>query len=198
MAVFEYLEGNGQTKFIGFRVVRSFGSSDDVRQEYFSLKKMSYDEARKAAYELDSKWEKEAQKVSIDKGIEEFRTHSQKALTSTSKIIAPGFRAYIGLEKRKVNGQVFPYVFPCFIVSNPGKKDKTFRINSLGYDAAFIAALKYYRETREISDTQALSLMARLPDKKTFTEQLRAGVLDRGVKVTKTEILEKLQQKQGK
>jgi len=199
MAVFEYNQDQSGTGFSGFRVARTIGSAKEYRQKYFAFSKYDHSEAKRLAYALDEKWKNEAKQTIVHRSVDEYsavalnKTKPKDSL-SRSVHIAKGFRAYIGVEKKTINGITIPYIFPCFLVKKPGRKnsEKVFRINTLGYARAFNEAVKYYQETRDISVSDVLALQARCPEKNVFTVQLRQTLLDRGVTVTKKKILEKL------
>ena len=190
MAVIEYKEYEHDGGFVGFRTVRTIGTEKDYRQKYFSLQDYTYTTAKRLAHELDEKWKREAEKVIKSKAKDIYKPRTKKDL----HIIAEGFRAYIEVDKKIRAGELRTYYSPCFLVKVPGagKGDLSFRPRKLGYQGAYVKAVKKYCEIHKLSSGDKLALLAKQPDKSLFTAHLLNKLRKRGYKLSKKALLEML------
>ncbi len=191
MAVIEYKAGEHGGGFVGFRVARTIGVESDYRQEYFSLSDYSRAEARRLANELEASWKQEAQDV-IKSKRKNINTPRSK---SDGHIIADGFRAGIGIERKVRSGVLRTYFVPCFWVKIPGvgKSNMTFRIRKYGFKSAYIKAATKYGEIHQLSTNDRLALIAREPEKELFTGSILRKLRKNGHKLTKKALLEMLE-----
>ncbi len=189
MSVKEYKQFDHGGGFVGFRVSRTIGSNSDYRQAYFSTNKYRLREAKKMAYELDRKWEAEANEIKA-KARREFR----KKKGAGKHIITDGLRAYISVDKKIRASEARTYFCPCFMVKKPGQgqADITFRIQKHGFHGAYVKAAREYCRIHGLSKNENLSLIALMPDRSLFTDYLLRNLRKRGHKLSKKALLEKL------
>lgn len=183
MAVMYYAEGEHDAGFIGFRVATTI-STDDYRQAYFSINEYSHQTAEFLANRLHDKWK--AAMVKLENKTTKLRKNSGP------HIISQGIRAEINVE-RKMRGELRTYFTPCFAVKVPGygKSDLIFRTAKLGYVQAFEKAVEKYCDLHDLSDTQYVELLTRIPEVSIFTEYL-LNITKQRHDITKEDILSKL------
>tara|TARA_R110002073_G_scaffold27369_1_gene88432 strand:+ start:60 stop:617 length:558 start_codon:yes stop_codon:yes gene_type:complete len=180
MAVIEYKEGEHPQGLIGFRVARTLGS-DNHRKEYFFSLSVHGAKAEALAKAKDQELAEIAQ--------QNRRTNSLKRKSPYQ--FATGFCAKILVERKVRGGEMRTYFCPAFCVSHGGK-DKAFRIPKLGFSGAWSKAVNYFALTRELNGNEALSLLARKPEKSVFTSTLLKKTQSRGHKLTSRRIKEML------
>ena len=190
MAVIEYKEGEHGGGFIGFRVARTIGTASDYRQEYFSLSDYPRAEARSLANELEDVWKQEAREVLQSKTRNIYMSRPKAGV----HIIADGFRASIGIERKVRGGELRTYFVPCFLVKMPGygKSNITYRIRKLGYKSAYVKAAKKYGDIHNLSTNDRLALIAKEPNKGVFTDYLLKKIRGNGHKLSKKDLLSML------
>lgn len=180
MAVIEYKEGEHPQGLIGYRVARTLGS-DKVRKEFFFSISVYGDKAQQLAIEKDSELAQIA--------LQNRRSNSLKRKSNYQ--FATGFCAKILVERKARGGELRTYFCPSFCVSHNGK-DRTFRIPKWGYSGAWSKAVSFFAETRNLDGNEALSLLARKPEKSVFTGVLLKRVIQRGHKLTAKKLREML------
>jgi len=172
MAVIEYKEGEHPQGLIGFRVARTLGS-DSLRKEFFFSTSTYGDKAKSLAYEKDQELKKIAKVNRRNNALKRKSNHQ----------FATGFCAKVLVERKKRGGEIRTYFCPAFCVSYQGK-DKAFRIPKWGYQLAWSKAVGFFVESRELDGNEALSLLARKPEKTIFTGVLLKRTKQRGHKIT--------------
>jgi len=180
MAVIEYKEGEHPQGLVGFRVARTLGS-DSHRKEYFFSTSTYGDKAKELAYDKDREL---AEIAKVNR-----RNNSLKRKSNYQ--FATGFCAKILVERKTRGGELRTYFCPAFCVSHEGK-DKAFRIPKWGYQLAWSKAVSFFVESRELDGNEALSLLARKPDKSIFTGTLLKRTNQRGHKITSKRMKEML------
>lgn len=180
MAIIEYKEGEHPQGLIGFRVARTLGS-DANRKEFFFSTSVHGDKA----YQLAKEKEQELAAIALD-------NRRKNALKRKSNYqFATGFCAKILVERKTRGGELRTYFCPAFCVSYDGK-DRAFRIPKWSYAGAWAKAVSFFVETRDLDGNEALSLLARKPDKSIFTGNLLKRVTRRGHKLTGKKLKEML------
>lgn len=172
MAVIEYKKGEHPQGLIGYRVARTLGS-DSQRKEYFFSTSVHGSKAEELARAKDRELAELAQKNR--------RLNSLKRKSPYQ--FATGFCAKILVERKVRGGETRTYFCPAFCVSHDGR-DKAFRIPKLGFSGAWGKAVNYFAESRGLNGNEALSLLARKPDKSVFTGTLLQKTQSRGHKLT--------------
>ncbi len=182
MTILEYKKDEHPSGFIGFRVVRTLGANDDYRQKYFSINKYGYDAAKVAAQAQDLEWKKVA-----ENNKKNFKNKLNVKKNSNPGVIVNGLRAYIIAEKKLRREGYKHYYTPCFIVKKPGvgNPDITFRITKHGYRSAYVKAVKKYCELHALGNNDKLRMIALLPDRSLFMNDMLKNLRDRGHKMTK-------------
>lgn len=180
MAVIEYKQGDHPQGLIGFRVARTLGS-DKERKEFFFSRSVYGDKAHELALQKDQELKELAQ-----------QNKRQNALKRKSNYqFATGFCAKILVERKTRGGELRTYFCPAFCVSHEGK-DRAFRIPKWGYAGAWSKAVSFFAETRHLDGNEALSLLARKPEKSIFSGRLLKRVTERGHKLTAKKLREML------
>ena len=180
MAVIEYKEGQHPQGLTGYRVARTLGS-DKVRKEFFFSNSIYGEQAQKLALEKDS----ELASIALD-------NRKKNALKRKSNYqFATGFCAKILIERKTRGGELRTYFYPAFCVSHDGK-DRTFRITKWGYQGAWSKAVSFFAKTRQLDGNEALSLVARKPEKSVFTGMLLKRTTQRGHRLTTKKLKEML------
>ena len=180
MAIIEYKEGKHPQGLIGFRVARTLGSDKDRKEFFFSTS--IYGEK---AYQLAKEKDKELAEIAR-------KNRRKNALKRKSNYqFATGFCAKILTERKTRGGELRTYFCPAFCVTHDGK-DQTFRIPKWSYAGAWSKAVSFFAETRGLDGNEALSLLARKPEKSIFTGALLKRVTKRGHKLTSKKLKEML------
>jgi len=180
MAVIEYKQGEHPQGLVGFRVARTLGSDKDRKEFFFSIS-IHGDRAHQLAEEKDQ----ELAKIALG-------NRRQNSLKRKSNYqFATGFCAKILVERKTRGGELRTYFCPAFCVSHNGK-DRAFRIPKWSYQGAWAKAVSFFVETRELDGNEALSLLARKPEKSVFTGALLKRVTQRGHKLTSKKLKEML------
>ena len=180
MAVIEYKEGEHPQGLIGFRVARTLGS-DKERKEYFFSASVYGARAQQLARTKDQ----ELASIAAE-------NRRQNALKRKSDYqFATGFCAKLLVERKVRGGELRTYFCPAFCVSDSGR-DRSFRIPKWGYQNAWSKAVSHFIETRGLDGNEALSLLARKPDKNIFTGTLLSRIRKRGHKLSKKALLDML------
>lgn len=181
MAVIEYKEGEHPQGLVGFRVARTLGSDKNRKEFFFSLS-IHGEKAQTLAAQKDQELKLLAEK-----------NKRSNALKSKSNYqFATGFCAKILIERKTRGGELRTYFCPAFCVSNQGK-DRAFRVSKWGYAGAWSKAVAFFAETRNLDGNEALSLLARKPEKTVFTGRLLKRVTERGHKLTARKLKEMLE-----
>jgi len=172
MAVIEYKKGEHPQGLVGFRVARTLGS-DNQRKEYFFSISVHGSKAEDLARTKDQELSELARKNR--------RLNSLKRKSPYQ--FATGFCAKILVERKVRGGETRTYFCPAFCVSYDGR-DKAFRIPKLGFSGAWAKAVNYFAESRSLNGNEALSLLARKPDKSIFIDTMLKKTQSRGHKLT--------------
>lgn len=180
MTVIEYKEGEHPQGLVGFRVARTLGS-DNLRKEFFYSTSTYGDRAKELAYAKDKELEEIAKVNRRNNALKRKSNHQ----------FATGFCAKILVERKKRGGELRTYFCPAFCVSHQGK-DKAFRIPKWGYQLAWSKAVSFFVESRGLDGNEALSLLARKPEKSIFTGVLLKRTKRRGHAITAKKIQEML------
>lgn len=180
MAVIEYKEGEHPQGLVGFRVARTLGS-DKTRKEYFFSISVYGSNARSLAEAKDAELAEIAD--------ENRRSNALKRKSNYQ--FATGFCAKILVERKTRGGELRTYFCPAFCVSHEGK-DRAFRIPKWSYAGAWSKAVSFFAETRRLDGNEALSLLARKPEKSVFTGTLLKRITQRGHKLTAKKLKEML------
>lgn len=180
MAVIEYKAGEHPQGLVGFRVARTLGS-DDHRKEYFFSISVYGNKAKELALGKD----KELAVIAK----ENRRINSLKRKSNYQ--FATGFCAKILVERKTRGGELRTYFCPAFCVSHEGK-DRAFRIPKWGYQLAWSKAVSFFAESRGLDGNEALSLLARKPEKEIYTRVLLKRTNQRGHKITAKKMKEML------
>ncbi|WP_415913229.1 hypothetical protein [Neptuniibacter sp. QD37_11] len=186
MAVLEYQEGEHPGGFIGFRVARTIGDDNDYRQMYFGLREYSYDTAKQLAHEIDKEWLEQARTVVQGKRLEGL-------INPTENGIATGLRAYIAAEGKKQKSGKEWYYTPVFIARIGKHKERLYRIPKLSYEEAFRQAVMTVAEYYGYTNSEIASLMAKMPPKSFFTDELHHRLRLRGHHIPVDHIADKLE-----
>lgn len=159
MTIREYVENEHPAKFIGLRVVVKVGS--DYRQKYFSFKSKKYsktllndkeiESVRQEAKVLNNSWnmERNFTQTMKERDCKENRRASSAYTTGIS-----GIKMKFAAYGRKHTGIPTKYYTAIFRISGSTKGvrfDKTYNINSIGYDMAWLKAVMYYAEQKSLS-----------------------------------------------
>ena len=180
MAVIEYREGQHPQGLVGFRVARTLGS-DKSRKEFFFSIGVYGDKAHQLAVEKD----RELASIALANR----RVNSLKRKSNYQ--FATGFCAKILVERKTRSGGLRTYFCPAFCVSQGGG-DRAFRIPKWGYPLAWSKAVSFFAETRGLDANEALSLLARKPERSVFTGTLLKKIRQRGHKLTARKLKEML------
>jgi hypothetical protein len=180
MAVIEYKQGEHPQGLIGFRVARTLGS-DSQRKEFFFSTSVHGSKAKELAYAKDSELAELAKK----------NRHTNALKRKSPYQFATGFCAKILVERKVRGGETRTYFCPAFCVSHNGR-DKAFRIPKLGFSGAWAKAVNYFSETRDLNGNEALSLLARKPEKSVFTGSLLKKTQSRGHNLSSRRLKEML------
>ncbi len=187
MSVIYYGEGDHPAGFIGYRVATTLGECSEFRQRYFALSEYSPAQAQALAEELNDKWRREAEAAKRDSLLERKRPYGGPG------VIVMGLRASFNVKRGK-KAHHATTITPCFIVSNPeyGKGHTTFVTTTMGFDAAFIAAVEHFGRIHALSPEELAVIVSLKPDQELFTDTLRFGLLRRGIPFTESEVKSKL------
>ena len=178
MSVIFYGEGEHPSGFVGYRVATTLGTADEFRQEYFSLNNYSA---------ATAEWREVAEdEVRLN------RLRRSKGNAGPGGLIT-GFRAYIRVGRGKAAHHT-GFITPVFVVQKPGHGvgERMFSIRKLGYDEAFSQAADYYALVNGLSEAELAAVRRLKPERKLFTETLRLGLVDRGVKMSEQAMRELL------
>lgn len=188
MTVIFYDKGDHPAGFIGFRAARTVGNENDYRQKYFGLTEYSYNRAKSLAYELDEKWQLEADAVLHQARIEKVRGRGGE------HIIANGLRASFLVERRLRGGELRTYINPGFMVKVPGygRPDKAFRIGKAGYREAYRSAVDMFCLIHGYENDTKQVLLDKMPPVTVFTEKLARNLMKNGHEVDKHDLYDKL------
>lgn len=188
MAVIFYDTGEHDAGFVGFRVATTIGSDKEYRQAYFSLKQYSYAMAARLAHDLDEKWRAEAEAVLRERKL----IQPQPALKPN--IVARGFRAAIGIERKIRKGVKTTYFSTNFIIEKAGngRSTLTFRTTVHGYAKAFELAAMEYRQIHGLTQDEYDELLGRLPCTTVFTDFLYERVKANGHEISVDDVIGKL------
>lgn len=188
MAVIFYDEGEHAAGFIGFRVATTIGSDDEYRQKYYSLNNYSYAAAEKLAHAQDAIWRAEAEEINRFNKLHQRKKHWGK------NIIVEGLRAYIGVESKVRKGEKKWYFYPIFLVTKPGygKGDISYRTSVHGYKKAYQLAVTEYCRIHDLKTADRKRLLEMIPCETIFSEYLLEKVKERGHKICKPALLDKL------
>lgn len=155
----EYVENEHPAKFIGLRVVVKVGS--DYRQKYFSFKSKKYsktllndqeiDRVRQEAKALNNTWnmERNFTQTMKERDCKENRRTSSAYTTGISGIKMK-FVAY-GKQRTGKRKKYYTAVFKISGSTSSVRFDRTYNINSIGYDMAWLKAVMYYAEQKSLS-----------------------------------------------
>ena len=160
----EYVENEHPAKFIGLRVVVKVGS--DYRQKYFSFKSKKYSKTllndkeveniRQEAKALNNTWNMERNFTQTMKEREcKEKRRSSSAYTTGVSGIKMKFAAYgrhtPNKQPKEKQKTYYTAVFKVSGSTNNTRFDKSYNINALGYDMAWLKAVMYYAKQKNLS-----------------------------------------------
>lgn len=187
MAVIEYKAGQHPLGLVGFRVACTLGSDKRRRERFISIKSRGYDKAKQKAEQLNREFQQEAEEY---KRQQRHKSRSKRAIENKA-IIVDGLRANIHVAIDKRCAKPTTRFTPCFLVTTPkrGTADTIIRISKHGYQNAYIKAVMLFCERYDVPEENALSLMAKIPNRDIFTGFLLKRVKSNGHKLTRKQLL---------
>lgn len=188
MAFTFYDVGEHPDGFVGFRVLTKKKNNVVYKQRYFSLDDYTYVQAQVLAQLYNNKWNCELDLVNAQLLVNPTKHPVNRIL--------PGLRAVIDLDKGVKQGVTREYLVTSFVVDvnlNADKSSfKSFRTNTVGYDQAFLNAIKEYIKVRELPEDNLESLLELKPNPDIFTGFLFNRLSKRTDKYTVEDVIQKL------
>jgi len=152
VSIREYLPGEHNAGFIGLRIVVKVGS--DYRQKYFSFRNKT-DEEKEAlmntAKRINAEWNMER---TLTQSIKERECKEIRRTSSAYTTGVSGVKMKFVRYHKFRAGEKRAYYTPYFKISgstNNVRFDKLFNIKQLGYDMAWLKAIMYYAEQKNMS-----------------------------------------------
>lgn len=180
MGIREFRNRNTPDKVEGVIVTTTLGTMQEFRRAYFSFKDYSPEEAWELAQAVYDKWRGYAEMRKKEQMLDVSQPHADPTW------IASGFRAMIGREGKRVNGERKYHHFPTFWINVviPGKtgRHRNFRVSEPtgnGIERRFHQAVKFYCELRNLDIEDQALLLTRQPSPEHFVkEAIRMGQED--------------------
>jgi len=154
MSIYEYKEGDHKAGFTGWRVAVLVG--DKYRQKYFNArgisKKTELDALEKQAKQINAEWNFERKLISNEKTLEckEVRNFASSIFNTGVSGIKMKFR----IDTKFRAGETRKYYAPIFVVAgstNNKRFFKVFSILTMGYDWAWMNAVQFYAEQKNMN-----------------------------------------------
>lgn len=188
MAVIEYRKGDHPGGFIGFRVTRTVGVTNDWRQAYFGLSDFSHPTAYRLAHELHARWEAEAEQVR-----KQNRVLNRGPFRRGETSVACGLTIHAGVERKWRAGERRAYpVFGFAVRRGRGVGAQVFRISTQGYDGAWDAAVSAYVKRHELDAEETALLRRQKPSPKQFAAVAVRRLEHQGLVLALDDVLDRL------
>ena len=154
MSIYEYKQGDHKAGFIGWRVAVLVG--DKYKQKYFNTRgitnQFELDVFEKQAQQLNAEWNFERKLISNQKKLEckEVRNFASSIFNTGVSGIKMKFR----IDSKFRAGEKRKYYAPIFVVAGSTDKKRFFRVFNilkLGYDWAWMNAVQFYAEQKNMN-----------------------------------------------